>query len=149
MSSASDMSFGGARVDMQKAYYEQQAHYPGFYTPQNGYYEQIGGYPQAPVDNYRAQCVMQGQMTHPQLGPMPGEYGGYAGQCMQAGMPPPCGLPAQQGLAETPVEGAMKGQPSQEIYPWMRESRQNNKQRPTPEPAPPAQGEKTKLRLNF
>lgn len=90
----------------QKGYYEPGYH-PGFYQPANGY--GYMGYGDTPGTMDYRQYPMQGPM----------DYQAPYNTCMQY---PTDHMPPNM----TPAH-LMKGQGSSEVYPWMRESRTNNK----------------------
>lgn len=146
----------------QKSYYEQpQGYAPGFYQPLNGYgaYDSMVGYGGGGGggsggglgDNYgpRSSCVMQGAppgMQHPGVvgncPPMEYSPHQYANSCMQTidltgcNNISPGGTPG--GLPPNP-QSLKSHNPPAEIYPWMRESRQNSKQRQHHSPQHPQQ----------
>jgi hypothetical protein len=120
---------------MPKGYYDNCMMYQGYYG--NGYH----GYPQygtTPAeqgqlqDHYRQQCLMQG--ASPGLQIQQGQSLEYAQQgygaspCMGPGTPPM----GHTQMGSNPANPQMMGQKPQEIYPWMRESRHNAKQRTQP-----------------
>ena len=146
---------------MHKAYYEPSPGnqgYAGYYAGANGYgYPADRGMPYGATpasqggqggEQYgRSQCLMQGSAPNMPPSQMPGghsgppqlDYGhqGYAAaSCMQGGTSPMA--PVQGGLPTGPNNPqAMGTKPTpQEIYPWMRESRHNGKQRPASSQTP-------------
>lgn len=116
--------------EMQKVYYDQQA-YSGYFH-HNGYaYD--NPYVQASND-YRAQCLLQQTtaLNSPSSGNSQEFPTSYSTSCMQDNpqRSPPCSVvgpassPGSDGGGSTP--GSAPTKPA-EIYPWMRESRQNSK----------------------
>jgi hypothetical protein len=114
---------------MQKTYFESNhAGYPAYYQNSNGYgydsnFDQAndGGYYRERAG--RGQCYMQSPTSITPVAPC-AENGGtylqnYSNQCMQDSDSNGAIHPGQV----TPTHGP----PKQEIYPWMRESRQNAK----------------------
>ncbi len=146
----SEINFSGR--EMQKGTYFQDQHYPsGFYQNTNGFnYEGSGqmGYGQATMEGYRSSCLMQ----VPPQGPVGASCGpldysqGYTNSCMQnisdmsgPGAPHPgngtqspinqkCGVGGPPIAHQTPHMGQLP-QSGAEIFPWMKESRHNTKQR--------------------
>ena len=129
-----EVSYGSHQRDLQKTgYYDQQA-YQGYYPGiSNGYgaYDGQYGYnmaPTPPVDAYSSSCLIQGNVGD---GLSPQDYNmaqhpqsGVYNPCLQ-GVDPGGGygvMPAVVG-AMPPVQSDVK--PPTEIYPWMRESRNN------------------------
>ena len=122
---------------MQKAYCEQMPAFQGYFPSENGFkYENSFVYGNtAPESNNnsggnagsyygQSSCAVQSHLTsaNPDHCPTLGEYDQpYPSSCMQ-----PQGIPCGQGLAMHPSPSP---QGKQEIYPWMKESRQNAKQR--------------------
>ena len=137
---------------MQKSYYDHNNSYQqGYYANSNGYnYESqmaygVGQTPGPPVpDNYRPSCVMQGPTgpIHPQSGPPMGypphsefQHQYPPNSCMQDGPGmgviniAPQGNGGSGSTAQAPSSQAPDMKPPPEIFPWMRENRQNGKQR--------------------
>nr|ANO46566.1 Hox3 homeobox protein [Novocrania anomala] len=113
--------------EMQKVYYDPTSAYPGYYH--NGYpYENqpvYNGGPPSMVESYRSTCLMQQQQQQHSNSPRDYSYNGTS--CMQETGGSPCsvqGSPTDSDPREPshPVK-------TTEIYPWMRESRQNSKHR--------------------
>ncbi|XP_064644848.1 homeobox protein Hox-B4a-like isoform X2 [Lineus longissimus] len=112
--------------NMQKTYFEtNHAGYPGYYQNTNGYsydsnFDQVsdGGYYRERAG--RGQCYMQTPISPVAPCAENGTYlQNYSNQCMQDSDTNGSIHPGQV----TPNHGP----PKQEIYPWMRESRQNSK----------------------
>ncbi len=121
--------------------FDTQMGYGGLSHPQPGMAPDM--YPQAQDGG---SCLMQGPMgpTHPgpnmYYNPMElGQgYGDTASMQAMRALPPGSG-PPQGGVAgmgrgsgSSPPPNSLKGLTPSEIYPWMRESRQNTKPRPVP-----------------
>ena len=128
---------------MQKPYYEQPQGYPGYFQHNNGYggYEsQVPGYGPA-GDPYtpssRSSCLMQTPppgLQHPGVGTCPPAVDyphQFANSCMQnvdiGRNTGPAVVPG--GMHPNPPSLKHHPQHTGEIYPWMRESRHNSKQR--------------------
>ena len=128
--------------DMQKGFYDPTPtpHYQGYYPGSNGYmYDSNGCYTVPQLDGYGSAYGTQGGpvLLQSGVGCPQRDYGQHPcvnGSCMQpvdAQAPQLChsvspdGIPTSPGLKQ-PIE----------IFPWMKESRQNTKQRlqPTLEP---------------
>lgn len=131
--------------------------YPGYFPYSNGYGYSAASHPetsphqmgygassahhpsaaQGVTDSYRAQCLMQTTAPMPSPGQGMSPVDNYpqtyppTSSCMQNGLPPGC-----SGLGVVPPPGSLHqnpqapGKSQQEIYPWMRDSRQNTKHRP-------------------
>ena len=124
-------------------------HYQGYY-PTNGYGydpQSLGygysGSSSEPQVAYRSSCLMQGQGPPPAHQPGAMDYSpqGYGAPYTQ-GMPtgsPTFSLPSQ-GPMGMGLGGPGKPHPP-EIYPWMKESRQNSKQRTGGSMSPDITGE--------
>ncbi|CAH1773440.1 unnamed protein product [Owenia fusiformis] len=112
--------------EMGKAYqYDSSAgqQYQGYYP--NAYsYESAPQY-QATNDNYRSSCVMQNPMVNT-VGQI--DYQNsyiHPSSCMQNMGPNPYHMPG----SPLPPNSPIYTKAHQEVYPWMKESRQNSKQR--------------------
>nr|AKE07579.1 MaHox3 Hox protein [Maculaura alaskensis] len=108
--------------EMQKNYFEPNHGYPGYYQNTNGFgYD--GNFDSVSDGSYyrdrvgRGQCYMQSPITTSNPCSENGTYLNYSNQCMQDG--------EQNGIH--PTQPQNHHPPKQEIYPWMRESRQNAK----------------------
>nr|AAD55934.1 homeoprotein CH-Hox3 [Chaetopterus variopedatus] len=120
-----EINFGNR--EMQKSYYDPTHSYQGYYQNANGYnYDNYAPYPTGspPMDGYRPSCLMQAPMQPGACMPM--DYvQPYSNSCMQ-GATPTCNLQVS-GAGNPHHASTLKHQA--EIYPWMKESRQNTKQR--------------------
>ncbi|XP_041372019.1 homeobox protein Hox-B4-like [Gigantopelta aegis] len=116
---------------MQKGYCDQMPTFQGYFPNENGgfKYENSFAYGNTAPDNAgsyygQSSCAVQSHLTsaNPDNCPTLGDYNDqpYSSSCMQ-----PQGLSCGPGLAMHPSPPQCK----QEIYPWMKESRQNAKQR--------------------
>lgn len=116
--------------EMQKAYFNPTQHFQSYPNDENGYcyeppgqpYGGGGGVPSPQDDFYGSGCLPPTHMNSIDMCPPSADYGsGYANSCMQATNCQPQGAPI------TPSPPILKTQ--QEVYPWMKEYRQNSKQR--------------------
>ena len=131
-----EINFSSLR-EMQKTYYEHTQAYPGYYPNTNGYSYDSHHYSPSPGgDGYRSSCLLQGgpvQQTGAQNAYT--DTYSYNSSCMQTVNapynqvnPPGPGIPPATSPGLKPqVQGPQAQGP--EIYPWMRECRQNSKQR--------------------
>nr|CCK73371.1 Hox3 [Euperipatoides kanangrensis] len=111
-----------SNTGMQKTFYDNSQPYTGYFNS-NGYnnYDHLQQpqqyYNNRPEDNYRPACFLQEQAVLP-LSPNSPDY---SQACMQTSNSQ-CELPE-------PVPNSNPQCMSKQIYPWMKESRQNSKQR--------------------
>lgn len=149
-----ELNFGNR--EMQKSYYEPVQTFPGYYGHENGYGYDLSGPmgvqypPQDPsppnppgVDCYRPSCYLQQSHGHMNGGENIGPSSEYSNPysnlsvpvnpCMQPLTVVTCSVSAgPPGPAHQQVQhpaSSLLSKPSQEIYPWMRESRQNPNKR--------------------
>ena len=136
--------------DMQKGFYDPTPppHYQGYYPASNGYmYDSNGCYAVPQLDGYPPAYGSQGGgavLVQTGVGCPQPDYGQHPcvnGSFMQPADPhaqqlchsaSPDGIPTSPGLKQ-PLE----------IFPWMKESRQNTKQRLQPTIEPPIEPEMT------
>ncbi|XP_014680504.1 PREDICTED: homeobox protein HOX3-like, partial [Priapulus caudatus] len=126
-------------TEMQKTFYEQADVYTGYYsnTSLNGYGydpQQLSGYgdysnPQMETQTARwPSCYMDANsLGAPQDMTAAASPQDYSGSCMRAGVVAntACHYPGSPVQQSPPF----LAEPCKEIYPWMKESRQNSKQR--------------------
>lgn len=115
---------------MQKGYCDQLPAYQGYYPSENGYkYDPFYGNINADVNcSYYGQssCAVQNHLVGENQCPQIGDYNdqGYGNPCMQPG---PMEGPGVGPMHPDP--SSMDSKSQQAIFPWMKESRQNSKQR--------------------